>query len=131
MGRTVDKQHVHLLYGISICMSYLSHKSINKKQIRDESSMPCTVRHTRVIATNHHLYSSGLMGEKQNKNQTKTGVKKFCSIFIKKSAKTTSYTSEHVYIRAVQYGYPLPQKIIFTWSQTGLQTEEFPIVLLV
>lgn len=50
MGRTVDKRHVHLLYEISICMPYLSHESINKKQIRVESSMPCTVRHTRVIA---------------------------------------------------------------------------------
>lgn len=50
MGRTADERHVHLLYERSICMPYLSHDSINKKQIRVESSMPRAVRHTRVIA---------------------------------------------------------------------------------
>lgn len=52
MGRIEDKQHDHLLYGISICMAYLSHKSVNKKKkkpIRVNSSIPCTIRYTRVI----------------------------------------------------------------------------------
>lgn len=50
MGRIEDKQHDHLLYGISICMAYLSHESVNKKKhIRVNSSIPCTIRYTRVI----------------------------------------------------------------------------------
>lgn len=52
MGRVVDKPHVHLLYGISICVPYPSHESINKKQIRVESSMSCSVRYMRITANN-------------------------------------------------------------------------------
>lgn len=49
MGRIEDKQLVHLLYGISICIAYLSHRHINKKQIRVDSSIPYITRYMKVI----------------------------------------------------------------------------------
>lgn len=76
MGRTVDKQHVHFLDGISICTLYLSHKSINKNQICVEFSLPCIVRYTRVIT--HKSPSIFIkIGEKktmQNRREKKKSV---------------------------------------------------------
>lgn len=92
MGRIEDKQHDHLLYGISICMAYLSHKSVNKKtkkHIRVNSSIPCTIRYTRVIVNKlpsifMRIDARGAKKPKKNSNSRIFFFWLNYSIFIKK-----------------------------------------------
>lgn len=128
MGRTVDKQHVHLLYETSIQMPHLSHESINK------ITNPCWVkpafRYTRVTANKSP--SVFMRTEKKNSTQgQKISVHSVHSLFIKIPAQTASNTSVRVFISAVQSDYPVPENIIFTWSWAGQPSEELPIVLMV
>lgn len=90
MGRIEDKQHDHLLYGISICMAYLSHESINKKNfknhIRVNSSIPCTIRYTRVIVNKlpSIFMRIDVRGAKKPNSNSRIFFRLNYSIFIKK-----------------------------------------------
>lgn len=104
-----------------------------KKQIRVESSLPCTVRYTRVTANKS---PSVFMRTEKKKKKKKISHKdrKFLfnySLFIKIPAQTASNTSVRVFISAVQSDCPVPENITFTWSWAGQPSEELPIVRMV